>query len=405
MRFRHSDGNLVHLAYCANVHPAESLEGIRDRLRAVALPARDRLGIARIGVGLWLPRGIARTLDGDPAALADFGDWLERSGIEVVTLNGFPYQGFGDDVVKTAVYRPDWSTRARLDYTLELARILSQLLPDDVAHGSVSTLPLGWADWWDPQRTVLSRGNLSRLADGLARVHDDTGRWIRVGFEPEPGCVVETSGDVAGPLAATISSGVHPRHRDALGVCLDTCHLAVAFEDPAEVVARLRRTGLPLVKLQASAALHIEEPHAAETRAALSHFAEPRFLHQTRYGALAGHAAPIGGTHDLPEALAVLDTSDSPDGPWRVHFHMPLHSEPPAGLRTTRDVLSSTLSEVLGGPTALVHHVEVETYTWPVLPAERAGDDSADAALAAGVAAELAWTHEHLISLGLTEEP
>ncbi|QVQ52411.1 metabolite traffic protein EboE [Spiractinospora alimapuensis] len=405
MRFRHADGSLVHLAYCANVHPAETLAGIRERLSAVAVPARRRLGAGRIGVGLWLPRGVARTLDGDPAALSDLRDWLTDNGIEVVTLNGFPYQGFGDDVVKTAVYRPDWSTRARLDYTLELARILGHLLPEDAVDGSVSTLPLGWADWWEPQRTVLSRGHLSRLADGLSRVRDDTGRRIRVGFEPEPGCVVETSGDVAGPLAAAIASGVHPRHRDTLGVCLDTCHLAVAFEDPAEALGRLRQVRLPLVKLQASAALHVDHPHSADTRAALSRFAEPRFLHQTRYPAAPGDPAPIGGTHDLPEALALLDRADPPDGPWRVHFHMPLHGEPPGGLRTTRDVLASTLSEVLGGPTALVRHVEVETYTWPVLPAERAGEESPDDTLAAGIAGELAWTREHLIRLGLTEEP
>jgi sugar phosphate isomerase/epimerase len=395
MRLRHADGTCVHLAYCANVHPAETLTGIEERLDAIAVPVRRRLGVSRLGVGLWLPRPVSQSLDGDPAALKALRDGLERRGLEVVTLNGFPYRGFGDAVVKTGVYLPDWSTRARLDYTVELARILAALLPEDVERGSVSTLPLGWAPWWDAAHDVQARGHLSRLSDGLEAVAERTGRRIRVGFEPEPGCVVETTGDAAQDLAAVIHAGVHPRHREALGVCLDTCHLAVAFEEPAAALRRLDQAGLPLVKMQASAALHVAEPHDPAAREALERYAEPRFLHQTRY-----HGGPRAvGSDDLPESLAALDAPGAAPGPWRVHFHMPLHAAVPPPLRSTTDVLSATFDAVFSGPTALVEHVEVETYTWPVLPG--GGADG----LAEGIAAELAWTRDQLTGLGLTEDP
>ncbi|MQY05975.1 metabolite traffic protein EboE [Actinomadura macrotermitis] len=373
MRFRHPDGSLVHLAYCTNVHPAEDLDGVIGQLGRYARPARERLGVPLLGVGLWLARGVADVLVADPARLARLRAALDRHGLEVVTLNGFPYQGFQAEVVKHRVYHPDWTEPARLRYTLDLARILAGLLPDDVAEGSVSTLPLAWRHPWTEGQAATAARHRALLAEGLAELAAETGKTIRVGFEPEPGCVVETTAQAAA---------------QGLGVCLDACHLAVAFEDPAAAVARL---GPSIVKLQASAALHADRPADPATRRALASFAEPRFLHQTRE---AGH---LHGTDDLD---AALDGWLPGDAAWRVHFHVPLHAPPAPPLRSTGPVLEEVLAVLFGGDRALTRHIEVETYTWEVLP----DPPRTPGALADGIAAELAWTRDRLIDLGLKEE-
>jgi Xylose isomerase-like TIM barrel len=286
------------------------------------------------------------------------------------------------------VYSPDWSTPDRLRYTVDLARVLARLLPDDVTGGSVSTLPLAWCTAWAPVRRAAVRRNLDLLAEELAGVAEQEGRAVTVGFEPEPGCVVESTQDAAREL-----SDVDYKW---LGLCLDTCHLAVAFEEPSEALDRLAAAGLGVVKVQASCALHAEEPSHPDTRAALASFAEPRFLHQTRERAPGGPLA----VDDLDEALA-------PDGPlpgrapWRVHFHAPLHAEPAAPLATTRDVLQRTLAALLAGPAARTRHVEVETYTWQVLPAAQRPDGPSG--LVDGIAAEVGWVRGTFSALGLRE--
>ncbi len=386
MRFRHPDGSTVHLSYCTNVHPAEDLDGILDQLDRYAVGVRDRLGTERLGLGLWLAREVATALREDGTALRRLRRELDARGLEVVTLNGFPYRGFQQPVVKHAVYRPDWTQRDRLDYTLDLAGLLTELLPDDVDEGSVSTLPLGWRQPWHTARQQAARRQLDLLADGLAKTAAEHGRVVRVGFEPEPGCVVETTEQAVASLSEVDT--------DFLGVCLDTCHLAVGFEDPRHAWQRLAAAGLPVVKAQASCALEIPSPREPAARAVLESFAEPRFLHQTRE---AGPQDPIGAD-DLGEALA----EDGPlpgDRPWRVHFHVPLHADPPPPLSTTRPVLTESLATLLGGATARTHHVEVETYTWDVLPEQHRPAGG----LVDGIAAELDWTRRRMLALGLTE--
>ncbi|MEU5256632.1 metabolite traffic protein EboE [Streptomyces longwoodensis] len=389
MRFRHPDGTTVHLAYCTNVHPAETLDGVLAQLREHCEPVRRRLGRDRLGIGLWLARDAARALDTDPAALRTLRTELDRRGLEVVTLNGFPYEGFGADEVKYRVYRPDWADAERLEYTTALARILAGLLPDDVTEGSVSTLPLGWRTAWTDDRAAAGHRALVTLAQRLDALAELTGRSVRVGLEPEPGCVVETTGDALAPLTAV----GHPR----IGVCVDTCHLATSFEDPAGALDALADARVPVVKSQLSAALHADRPDRPEVRTALAAFAEPRFLHQTR----TVDAGRLRGTDDLGEALDgdALPTA----APWRAHFHVPLHAAPAAPLTATHDVLRDALARLVGGPHPRTRHLEVETYTWQALPPAQRPRNRAQ--LTDGIAAELALARDLLTDLGLKELP
>jgi sugar phosphate isomerase/epimerase len=381
MRLRHRDGQVIYLSYCTNVHPGEDLAEITAQLDEYAVPVRRLAGADRLGLGLWLAAPVATQLAADPAAVAGLRRALDERGLEVVTLNGFPYRSFHAPVVKHAVYQPDWLSQERLDYTVSLARILARLLPADAARGSVSTLPLAWRTPWTGQHAQAARRRLDELADGLARVHAETGRLIRVAFEPEPGCVIESTAQAAAEL-----SGVNT---DYLGVCLDLAHLACAWEQPAAALARLAAARLPVVKVQVSAALEAPEPGEAGQAEALRGYAEPRFLHQTR--SAAGPAAD-----DLPGAL-----DGGLPGPWRVHFHVPVHAAPQPPLRATAGVLREALGVLAGGERAVCDHLDVETYTWSVLPPGQRPAGPAE--LAAGIAAELRFTRDELLALGLTE--
>lgn len=380
----------MRLSYCTNVHPAEDLDGVLAQLDRYAGPVREAAGLTTLGVGLWLPAALAHRLAGSASDRARLRDALAARGLTVHTLNAFPFGGFHADVVKHAVYRPTWAEPERAAYTLACARVLADLLPEGV-DGSISTLPLAWREPWGPEQDAAATRALVAVSDGLRDLAARTGRTVRLAVEPEPGCVLDTVDDVVDWLAArTPAPGepvrpgrIDPEH---VGVCLDTCHLAVSFADPVAAVRRIRQAGLRVVKVQASAALHVEDPADPASRAAVARFAEQRYLHQVRE---AGDGV-VHPADDLPDALRDLPSA----GPWRVHVHVPLHHRPAAPLSATTDVLRDAVTAVLRGPHGDAAHLDVETYTWAVLPDElaaRAADD-----LVAGIAAELRWAVEHL---------
>lgn len=385
MRFRHRDGSVVHLGYGTNALPAQDVDALATQAVRLGDRLRERLGTDRVGLGLWLPAAAAHRLAGDPGEVERLRKNLDHHGVEVVTLNAFPYADFQGEVVKKAVYHPTWSEPQRREYTLAAARVLAGLLPDDVEHGSISSLPLGWRAPWLADRQQAAERQLAELAAGLAAIAADTGRTVRVGLEPEPGCVVETTAEAAARLGS-----VDP---EWIGVCLDLCHLAVGFETAEGALQRLDDAGLPVVKAQPAAALVVDDPADEEARSALSAYAEDRFLHQVRQE----RGTRLDGRDDLPDALSgprPLRTGT----PWRVHFHVPVHAAPRPPLRSSHDDLRASLAALVGGPRARVHHLEIETYTWSVLPGGAPGDEDA---MADGLAAELAWTRTELVRLGL----
>jgi sugar phosphate isomerase/epimerase len=377
------------LCYCANVHPGETLADVVTSLRRFAGPVRRAIGAVEMGIGLWLGRRALSELHA--AGLDEMREALAADGLFVFTMNGFPYGNFQGEVVKREVYRPDAATDERREYLFGLAKALAILAPDDVSEATISTLPLGHRDEMTGERLERAARQLARLAADLARLGDRVGRPVRICLEPEPGCVIETTPQAVRfftetlPRAAEVE-GVPRDVLDAhLGLSFDTCHQAVLFESPAEAVRQLRDAGVRVGKVQLSSALVLGDPSSPQAREALARFDEPRFLHQVRARQDDGTAAGFDELRDASQ----LPT----DREWRVHFHAPIYREIMGALSTSRRFLEEALAAFLRGP-GPVPHLEVETYTWSVLPeGERPTDDYG---LVNGLASEMRFVLSRL---------
>lgn len=365
------------ISYCTNVHAGTTLAACMANLdtHAVAVKAQVSPGTP-LGVGLWLAADAAReAATGDGARR--LRDFLGARGLAARTFNGFPFGNFHAPRVKHAVYRPTWADSDRLRYTLDLAEILAQLLPEGQT-GSISTLPLGWA----PADEAACGANLRLLARELDRLHQRSGRLIRVALEPEPGCAFDTAPGAARFFGAQLDDGPS---RQYLGLCHDICHSAVMFEPQAAALQTYRHAGIHLVKIQLSSAVEADFstrcPEArAEMRAQLAAFAEDRYLHQTVVRDAAGRARFF---EDLPQALAAAGDPDIDAGRWRVHFHVPLFLERFGLLDTTQNDITACLKALAPGENP---DLEVETYAWGVLP-----EHLRPANLADGIAREMEW--------------
>jgi sugar phosphate isomerase/epimerase len=391
----------VHLGYCTNIHAGESWDetfaNVDTHVRAVkARVAPDR----PFGVGLRLSAAAARGLS-VPAVLDAFRHYLVANGLYVFTINGFPYGAFSGGPVKERVYRPDWLEDERLAYSDRLAALLAVLMPEGV-EGSVSTVP----------GCFVERGSLAeagpRIAERL-RAHaaalwslrERTGRTVTLALEPEPHCVLETSAHAAAFFEGQVFSrasiadfagdtGLSPAAaeealRRHLGACLDACHAAVEFETPEDAVNRYLAAGVRILKVQVSAGLRVAPPDPAAL-AALSPFAEHVYLHQV----VAKSGAHLRRYLDLPQALADAARSGGRAGEeWRVHFHVPVFREQLGPFQNTQAFLVPLLARL--GKGDVCTHLEVETYTWDVLPPEHRQEPVVDA-----IARELQWTREKL---------
>ncbi|HEU4395140.1 MAG TPA: hypothetical protein VFS92_06210, partial [Planctomycetota bacterium] len=237
---------------------------------------------------------------------------------------------------------------------------------------------------------ALAEG-LAAAAGSLASIADATGVRVVLAPEPEPGCTLETVDETIAFWSRDLRLALGrdaDRLRPHLGLCADLAHLAVAGEDPSAAIARLRRGGVPIAKVQASAALEVALPAVdADAVTALRAFDEPRWLHQAsgRDGVGVWRRAA-----DLPEVFADLDAWRRL-APWRVHFHAPLHREQVAGVGTTHALVAPALREAVSTEVA-APVVEVETYTWSALP----GFSGSSADLAESVAAELRFARDAL---------
>lgn len=372
-----------HLSYCTNIHPGETwpdhfalLQQYIPSIKSAVSPDQD------FGIGLRLANTASLELSKETNLLA-FKHWLKEQDCYVFTMNGFPYGGFHHTVVKDQVHTPDWTTAERVEYTTRLFRILAALLPAGM-EGGISTAPLSYKLWHDDVEAAMETATLNMLQvlGQLVRIHRAGGPVMHLDIEPEPDGLMENIQEyIDWYFAYLMPLGINylldqfdmtekeagaaiKRH---IQLCYDVCHFALVYESPSFVLGRLHEYGLKVGKLQISAALKAAMPEdAAERNAvaqAFSAFNEPTYLHQ-----VIGRKAKGGFVHypDLPQALEDVNNKEVVE--WRSHFHVPVFLEHYELLFSTqsdiRDVLQLQQEQVF------TQHMEVETYTWGVLPAE-----------------------------------
>jgi len=356
------------LSYCTNVHPGRNLAEVEHGLNEYTVPIRSNFGEA-LAAGLWLSQPVVRELLETPAAMTRFAEGLQRRGLSCHTLNAFPFGDFHSPRVKENVYIPDWSDPTRLAYTQDCAKILSTFLPPG-GEGSISTVPLGFKGFDHPpdfEKTAI--GQLLTLAANLDRLYQETGRKIRLAIAPEPYCLLETTHEAIA-FFEKLFQFAHEENqadqaREYLGLCYDICHQAVEFEDVTDSIRRIDRAGILLNKIHITCAIHLDDPaNNRAGREALARYVEPRYLHQTMGRTSDG---VIHRQVDLTETLAMNPPESFLEAEtWRVHFHVPVNAENLGPLGTTRGELKRALAAVAN--LQQTPHLEVETYTWEVLP-------------------------------------
>jgi hypothetical protein len=381
-----------HLAYCTNIHRGESWAQTLDTLQQHTLAVRDRVSPGRpYAIGLRLGDQASRELSA-PETLAAFRRWLDRENCYVFTINGFPYGSFHGTRVKEQVYAPDWTTPERLAYTNRLFDLLAEILPAGVA-GSVSTVPVSFKEFIrDPAQVRAARENLWQCVEHIERVGRRTGRRLHLGLEPEPLCHLETTTETVDFFEQLRADRPGDRRLDEfLGVNYDCCHLAIEFEEPQAALGRLRQAGIQISKLHLSNALKTHPTF--EARKALTAFTDEVYFHQVVSRSMNGR---IVRYRDLDVALnSGKTTPPALTDEWRIHFHIPLHCPPTGALETTAEHVEGVLDWLQANPD-LCEHLEMETYTWEVMPPEMKNRSVVEQ-----LVAEYEWTLARLRERGL----
>jgi hypothetical protein len=374
------DGEL-HLTYCTNIHPGTGWDAVFRNLKHFAPALKARFSpAAPFGIGLRISAREARELL-EGGRLNEFRAFLEGEGLYVAIINGFPHGAFHGTVVKADVYAPDWRDEARVRYTTDLIEILTRLLPSGV-EGGISTAPLSYKPWmadadtraWD----AITR-NVVRIAEALVRVKEAAGQLIHLDIEPEPDCSIENTDETVEFFTRRLLPAGAPQLASALGidedearaqllehiqVCFDCCHFAVEYEDAGAALDRFRALGIRIGRVQLSSALRVRFPSdpgaCAEVADRLRPFADATYLHQV----VQRSAGQLERFPDLGEALHRAPAACSTE--WRIHFHVPLFTERYAQLESTQGYVRDVLRAMQR--TNATQHLEIETYTWDVLP-------------------------------------
>jgi hypothetical protein len=376
-----------HLSYCTNIHPAETwaetfavlathVLAVRDHLRAAGSLGTDEA----FAIGLRVSAVAAKELLAG-GNLAEFKDWLAETNTYVFTINGFPYGSFHGTRGKEQVFKPDWTERARLDYTKDLFRILAAVARRDTG-ASVSTLPGSHKTFAADEAVILQ--HLIELADWLEILAVETGHDFHLGLEPEPLGHFENTAETL-----AFFERLHAAAKDAevirrrIGVNYDACHFALEYDTARESLGALTAADIRISKIHLSSTLALD-PRDPAALAAIRPFDEPVYFHQVL---LLHPDGPVWRFIDLPAFFAAVATGEVDPTAFeemRVHFHIPLDAEPAAPLRSTRDQTREVLDWKKDHPTVCPHY-EIETYTWGVLP------DGLQRPVEEQIAGEYAW--------------
>ncbi|HYW21688.1 MAG TPA: metabolite traffic protein EboE [Nodularia sp. (in: cyanobacteria)] len=401
--------NNFDLTYCTNIHPGEEWDKVFANLKQYIPPLKARVVPGKsFGIGLRLAAVAARELL-QPEVLTEFQSWLTEEDLYVFTLNGFPYGKFHREVVKDQVYTPNWTQPERLEYTLQLTEILAALLPTDT-EGSISTLPLSYKPWYEGnqivQASVMDSASLhiAQVVAQMVDIRNQHGKLLHLDLEPEPDGLIENATEVVNyfqkhllPIGGAylvkhlgISQTVAENYLlDHVRICYDTCHFAVEYENPISVFQQFQAAGIQIGKIQISAALQVNLSEDSEQRRLVGErlrpFAESTYLHQVIAREKNNRLIHYS---DLEIALPHLANTNACE--WRIHFHVPIFIRDYHLLQSTQDDITTVLNLLHDNHTCT--HLEIETYTWEVLPQQMKLD------LLASIQREYEWVQSKLLT-------
>jgi hypothetical protein len=391
-----------HFSYCSNIHPGEIWQEHFAELQKNVPLVKERVAPhEKMGLGLRFANQASIDLQ-DPIEFQRLKEWLEKENLYVFTLNGFPFGGFHQTVVKDDVHTPDWTTKARFDYTLRLAHLLAKLLPENLKEGGISTSPLSYRYWWKnaeelTNATHVATLHLIELVVELAKIEQETGKWIHIDIEPEPDGILENHKEFVDwyensliPLGAeylekkAINAPVQLLKRH-IQLCFDICHFGVSYDSPSKCIQELNQKEIGIGKIQISSALRVDlRTNPQEKIEALRKYHEPVYLHQVKALLTNGQFIQY---KDLDQAIKEY-SADMFDE-WRIHFHVPLFLANYGLLGSTQNEIKETLAVQKSMP--FTRHLEIETYTWAVLPADF------QAPIHESIAREIEWVKAILI--------
>jgi hypothetical protein len=399
MKLNQLSGN-VHLTYCTNIHAGQSWQDIRASLDEYVPAIKSSVAQSQpMGIGLRLS-GEAAAVARQPEALASFRDQLSALGAYVFTINAFPFGPFHGVRVKEDVYLPDWRDRERVAFTANSAAVLAGILPDGI-EGSISTVPGAFKPNGRSSEAVaaMARNLMMAVAD-LVDLKRRTGKHIALALEPEPCCFLETTDesiaffegallkpetlDMLGGITGVGRSEAEILLRRHLGICYDVCHGSVEYEDTVAALDRLLAAGIAIPKIQLSAAMRIPAM-TKDLIDAVMRYNDGVYLHQS----IVRSGDNLSRHVDLPDAVTAFGAGQA-DGEWRIHCHVPVFLADLGEISSTRSDLVATLAALRQRTRS--SHLEVETYTWDVLPDNiRTGSKSAD------IAREIAFCRQELV--------
>ena len=399
MKLNQLSGN-VHLTYCTNIHAGQSWQDIRASLDEYVPAIKSTVAQSQpMGIGLRLS-GEAAAVARQPEALASFRDQLSALGAYVFTINAFPFGPFHGVRVKEDVYLPDWRDRERVAFTANSAAVLAGILPDGI-EGSISTVPGAFKPNGRSSEAVaaMARNLMMAVAD-LVDLKRRTGKHIALALEPEPCCFLETTDesiaffegallqpetlDMLGGITGVGRSEAEILLRRHLGICYDVCHGSVEYEDTVAALDRLLAAGIAIPKIQLSAAMRIPAM-TKDLIDAVMRYNDGVYLHQS----IVRSGDNLSRHVDLPDAVTAFGAGQA-DGEWRIHCHVPVFLADLGEISSTRSDLVATLAALRQRTRS--SHLEVETYTWDVLPDNiRTGSKSAD------IAREIAFCRQELV--------
>jgi sugar phosphate isomerase/epimerase len=393
-------GEHGHLSYSTLVHPADTWPDLWESITTYLPQVKARVAPNEpFGVSLRFSNATAATVVADKGERDKLRQFLADNDMYLYTANAFPFGPFKGRRVKEQVYEPDWSHRERVEYTKNVATILADLAQDGI-EPSIQTAPLGFKPNVTGPRVALYAEHVLEVAAHLVELERTTGRVVTLAIEPEPYCFLETTqeavdffqrhlytGAAATRLADLAHFSVQEAHvalRRHLGVVFDTCHQALEYEDIRESLQQLVDAGVPIFKLQEAAAVHVPEV-TDEAVAALKRYSDTIYLTQT----LERRDGQITEYLNLEDAFAAWEADKSPRE-WRVHFHVPVFLDDLGGFRSTRFAIEDALAMHKERP--LSAQLEIETYTWDVLPDHLKTGDIVDY-----VCRELEWVRSQLL--------